>query len=89
MEVQMRVKIAMALMRLAARVLEGPDDRVVLVNTRRQRSKTTGRVDAFVTIIDKHRTAAAFSAAKAPRSIGLPVHPVLATWAGYDIQFIA
>jgi hypothetical protein len=89
----MRVSVATVLVKLAARVLAGRDDRVALLNTRRYRARPgtadPGRVHAFVVTADEPRRAITFSPGQVPKGLGTPVPQRLARLAGYDLEPIA
>ena len=86
----MRAKIALLLVHLAARVLTGRDDRVVLLNTKRHRARPgtpdAGRVHAFITSYDDPNRVPTFAPGTFPKDVGTPVPQRLARLAGYELE---
>lgn len=81
----MRIRIATLLIRLATRIVEGHDDRIVILNTERKRSKVDGRVHAFYG--QRRRDGQGRSALALPpgetMSMGTPVPVIVARLAGW------
>lgn len=84
--------VAVGLARVAARLVAGHDDRVVLLNTRCLRGRpgkgAPGRVLPFIVTADDPKMALGFSPDEAP-DIGTPVPARVARLAGYSIEYVA
>jgi hypothetical protein len=84
-----RAELAHALIRLAIRLLEGGDDRRVILNTRRLRARpgtpAAGRVLAFIGPEDDAHAALAFAPNEVPTRMGTPVPAWVARLAGWKV----
>jgi hypothetical protein len=82
----MRTALATALVRVACKLVEGCDDRRVVLNTPRRRSKSTGRIEAFVSASHRDRTAVAFEPDFLTGQWGVAVPTWVARLAGWEVR---